>query len=49
MMAPGFTGAGFVAATRSELLDGWPDRSIDIERLTVTDGEATTMPEGFAT
>lgn len=48
-MAPGFTGAGFVAASRAELLDGWPDRSVDIERLTVADGEATTMPAGFAT
>ena len=48
-MAPGFTGAGFVAATRRELLSSHPDRSDDIERLTVADGEATTMPDGFAT
>jgi predicted cupin superfamily sugar epimerase len=48
-MAPGFTGAGFVAATRDELLSSHPDRSADIERLTVTDGHPTTMPDGFAT
>lgn len=48
-MAPGFTGAGFVAATRDELLSSHPDRATDIERLTVADGESTTMPEDFAT
>lgn len=48
-MAPGFTGAGFVAATRDGLLSSHPDRSVDIERLTVADGDPTTMPEGFAT
>ena len=48
-LAPGFTGAGFVAATRDELLSRHPDRATDIERLTVADGESTTMPEGFAT
>jgi predicted cupin superfamily sugar epimerase len=48
-MAPGFTGAGFVAATRTELLASHPDRAIDIERLTVADGHTTTMPDGFAT
>jgi predicted cupin superfamily sugar epimerase len=48
-MAPGFTGAGFVAATRTELLASHPDRAADIERLTVDDGHPTTMPDGFAT
>ena len=40
-MAPGFTGAGFVAGTRAELLAQHPERAADIERLTVTDGFAT--------
>ena len=48
-MAPGFTGAGFVAGTRAGLLASHPDRTADIERLTVADGHSTTMPDGFAT
>lgn len=48
-MAPGFTSAGFEAATRAELLGSHPDRADDIERLTVDDGHPTVMPDGFAT
>ena len=48
-MAPGFTGSGFVAGTRAELLASHPDRAVDIERLAVPDGHDTTMPDGFAT
>lgn len=48
-MAPGFTGAGFAAGTRAQLLATHPDRAIDIERLAVPDGHDTTMPDGFAT
>ena len=48
-MAPGFTGTGFEAGTRAELLASHPDRAADIERLTVADGHATAMPDGFAT
>lgn len=48
-MAPGFTGVGFEAGTRAALLASHPDRAADIERLTVADGHATAMPDGFAT
>jgi len=48
-MAPGFTGTGFEACTRSQLRAVYPDRLADIERLGVPDGHDTTMPQGFAT
>ena len=48
-MAPGFPGAGFEAGTRAELVATHPGRAVDIERLTVADGQATVMPDGFAT
>ncbi len=48
-MAPGFTSAGFEAGLRSELLRTHADRHQDIDRLAVPDGEAPTMPPGFAT
>jgi predicted cupin superfamily sugar epimerase len=48
-MAPGFTGAGFEAGTRSALRASHPDRASDIDRLGVHDGDETSMPHGFAT
>ena len=47
-MAPGFTGAGFEAGTRSGLRASHPDRAFDIDRLGVADGHDTAMPPGFA-
>ncbi len=48
-MAPGFTGAGFEAGRRDELLASHPDRADDIARLALGRDEAGEMPEGFAT
>jgi predicted cupin superfamily sugar epimerase len=48
-MAPGFTGAGFEAGRLGELLASHPERSDDIVRLAVPDGDPATMPHGFAT
>jgi predicted cupin superfamily sugar epimerase len=48
-MAPGFTGSGFEAGLRSQLLDTHPGRRDDIERLALPDGHESTMPLGFAT
>jgi len=48
-MAPGFTGAGFEAGHRSELLSTHPSARADIERLAVTDDADVLMPDGFAT
>jgi predicted cupin superfamily sugar epimerase len=47
-MAPGFTNKGFEAGVASELLQKYPDRAEDIERLCVQ-GHELEIPEGFAT
>jgi predicted cupin superfamily sugar epimerase len=47
-MAPGFTEAGFEGGTKSALLASHPDRSDDIGRLGIPDGEAHTMSAGSA-
>jgi predicted cupin superfamily sugar epimerase len=46
-MAPGFTDAMFEGGTRQELLQVYPERAEDINRLGC-DADATRMPEGFA-
>jgi predicted cupin superfamily sugar epimerase len=48
-MAPGFTGAGFEAGRRSQLLASHPSARSDIERLAVPDDGPSAMPVGFAT
>ena len=45
-VAPGFTGDIFEGGTQSQLLQLYPDRAEDIQRLSVS-GE-TQMPAGFA-
>ena len=45
-MAPGFTGACFEGGETNVLLEQYPDRANDIERLSATHGE-TRMPEGY--
>ena len=47
-MAPGFTEAGFEGGAKSVLLASHPDRSDDIDRLGIPDGEAHTMSAGSA-
>jgi predicted cupin superfamily sugar epimerase len=46
-MAPGFTGSMYEGASRNELLAAYPDRKIDIVRLTPENAEKH-MPAGFA-
>jgi predicted cupin superfamily sugar epimerase len=48
-MAPGFTGASFEGGRTADLLQGWPQRQTDIERLGVPGDHGTRMPDGFAT
>lgn len=43
-MAPGFTEACFEGGTVSDLLARYPERELDVRRLGVPDGHATTMP-----
>jgi predicted cupin superfamily sugar epimerase len=45
-MAPGFTGACFEGGQMQALLEHYPDRAADIQRLSTTHGE-TRMPEGY--
>jgi predicted cupin superfamily sugar epimerase len=47
-VAPGFTGDCFEGGVRAELLEKYPERADDINRLTA-DHDETRMPEGFAT
>lgn len=46
-MAPGFHGSCFEAGTADALIQQYPDRTEDIQRLSVN-GYETKMPEGFA-
>jgi len=46
-MAPGFNGACFEAGIAEKLIEQYPEREVDIIRLSVNDGE-TRMPDGFA-
>lgn len=46
-MAPGFTGAMYEGAKRSDLLTAYPYCRIDIMRLSDEEAE-TSMPQGFA-
>jgi len=46
-MAPGFTDDMFEGGTRDQLVDAYPDRVDDINRLGCSQGE-TRMPKGFA-
>jgi predicted cupin superfamily sugar epimerase len=46
-MAPGFTSKGFQAGVAADLINKYPDRTEDIERLCVQ-GHNLAMPEGFA-
>jgi len=43
-MAPGFTPACFEGGRAAELLEAYPDRAADIERLGIPAGKSTTMP-----
>ena len=43
-MAPGFTAECFEGARAADLVDRYPARAGDIERLSVPEGESTTMP-----
>jgi predicted cupin superfamily sugar epimerase len=47
-MAPGFTGACFEGGRVADLLETYPGRASDIERLGVPAGHASTMPADFA-
>jgi predicted cupin superfamily sugar epimerase len=47
-VAPGFTGDCFEGGVRAELLEKYPERADDINRLTA-DHNQTKMPDGFAT
>jgi predicted cupin superfamily sugar epimerase len=47
-VAPGFTGDCFEGGLRAELLEKYPERADDINRLTA-DHDQTKMPDGFAT
>ena len=47
-VAPGFTGDCFEGGVRAVLLEKYPERRDDINRLTA-DHNQTKMPEGFAT
>jgi predicted cupin superfamily sugar epimerase len=47
-MAPGFTAACFEGGRAAELLEGYPARAADIERLSIPAGEPATMPDDFA-
>jgi uncharacterized protein len=44
-MAPGFTAACFEGGRAPELLEAYPARAADIERLSIPAGEPTTMPD----
>ena len=44
-MAPGFTAACFEGGRAAELLQAYPARAADIERLSIPAGEPTTMPD----
>lgn len=44
-MAPGFTAACFEGGSAAELLEAYPTRAADIERLSIPAGEPTTMPK----
>lgn len=46
-MAPGFTGACFEAGEPQALIAQYPERAVDILRLSVK-GHETRMPKGFA-
>lgn len=46
-MAPGFTGDMFEGGSRARLLEDYPERAEDIQRLGC-DEDGTHMPEGFA-
>jgi predicted cupin superfamily sugar epimerase len=46
-LAPGFTGLMYEGGLREILLKNYPDRKVDILRLTLNNAE-TRMPEGFA-
>lgn len=46
-MAPGFTPACFEGGRAADLLARYPARAADIERLSVPEGAASTMPSGF--
>ena len=48
-LAPGFTGTCFEGGRVGPLSAGYPGRAVDIARLAVPDGDATAMPDGFAT
>jgi hypothetical protein len=45
-MAPGFTPACFEGVAAESLLEAYPARAADIERLAIPPGEPLTMPEG---
>ena len=47
-MAPGFTGACFEGGRVADLLETYPRRATDIERLGIPAGHAATMPADFA-
>jgi predicted cupin superfamily sugar epimerase len=46
-MAPGFTAGCFEGGRSGDLLATHPARAADIERLSVPESEASTMPPGF--
>ena len=46
-MAPGFTAECFEGGRSGDLLASHPARAADIERLSVPEGEPSTMPSGF--
>lgn len=48
-MAPGFTSAAFEGGHRRPLLERYPRRRADIERLALADDTDHQMPDGFAT
>jgi predicted cupin superfamily sugar epimerase len=47
-MAPGFTSSCFEGGRAEELLEAYPARAADIERLSLPAGTPATMPDDFA-
>ena len=46
-MTPGFTAECFEGGRAVDLLETYPSRAVDIERLSVPEHEPSAMPEGF--
>jgi predicted cupin superfamily sugar epimerase len=46
-MAPGFTADCFEGGRAADLLERYPSRAVDIERLSVPEGVPADMPPGF--